>query len=129
MIRSFLGKILLADLAFLILAAVIIFYVWEAEIFYAFAAGCIFMSLLALIVYAVISRQKHQSMNRFMAATFGGMLIKLTFILGAVIGLYFLEFLHVIGFTLGVLISYIYKSVIEIQSVINQMKPNQPIKE
>lgn len=124
MMRSFIGKVLLADLVFLIIAGLIIVNVWGSEVFYAFAVGCIYMTVLAMIVYGVISKQKHESMNRFMAATFGGMLIKLTCILGAVIGLYFLEILHVIGFTLGVLISYIYKSVIEIQSVIQKMKPN-----
>ncbi len=127
--QSFTGKVLLADLIFLIISGLIIINIWGVDVFYAFAIGCIFMTVLAMIVYGVVSRQKHESMNRFMAATFGGMLIKLTLILGAVIGLYFLEILHVIGFTLGVLISYIYKSVIEIQSVIQKMKPKQATKE
>lgn len=123
---SLLIRITLIDILLLLIGSWPILHFWGADVLIAVIAGFAVMTVAAAITYKITERSRNKTNNQYMAAVFGGMGVKIGLLLAAIVVVYLLELLHGLGFTLGVLISYIYKSVIEIYLLVKTTNSQQP---
>ncbi|MDG5766522.1 hypothetical protein QA596_03510 [Balneolales bacterium ANBcel1] len=107
------GYLLLFDLIVLLLAGVPAFLFLGEGVLHALALGLAITTALGVASFIPFTRLSEASMNRFMAAMLGGMMIRMVFIGISVAIVFVFTELHQIAFTVGLLFSYICKSVIE----------------
>ncbi|MEX1135467.1 MAG: hypothetical protein WEB89_01110, partial [Balneolales bacterium] len=106
--------ILLMDAAILAVAGYPLYVHYGQEILISFITGFIITSVGFITALYLIESKYDEAFNTFMVLVMGGMLGKLFFFSGAILFVFIFSFLNPIGFTIAVLISYIYKSVTEI---------------
>lgn len=123
--RKFITRISLIDLGLLIVASWPILHFWDSDVLIAAVAGLVFMGLAAIFTFWITERNQHKSMNQFMIAVFGSMGIKIVVVLAVIAAVFLLDLLHIVAFAIGVLVSYAYKSAIEIHLLVQKMKPGE----
>lgn len=84
------------------------------EMLISFIIGFIITSMGFITALLLIETKYDEAINTFMILVMGGMLGKLFFFSGVILCVFIFNFLHQMGFTIAVLISYLYKSVVEI---------------
>lgn len=109
----FSGYVLFFDLVFLILAGMPAYLMIGPDVFLALLIAFPYTSLLAIISYIPFTRMHGASINKYMAAILFGMMLRMVFIALAIAFVFVYTDLHQIGFTVGLLFSYICKSMIE----------------
>ncbi len=110
---KFSSYILLFDFIILVLAGIPILVFLPAEIFTAIVSALLITTVLAIVSFIPFTRMSGASINRFMAAMLGAMMIRMVFIGISVVLVFVFTELHQIAFTVGLLFSYICKSAIE----------------
>jgi hypothetical protein len=110
---KFSGYILICDLILLILAGIPVLYFSGYHLFVSGLTGLILTSVFAILSYIPFTRMSASSMNRYMAAMLAGMMVRMVCIGISVAVVFLFTDLHQIGFTVALLFSYIYKSVVE----------------
>ncbi len=123
--RKFITQITLIDLGLLIIAAWPILHFWDEDILIAIVAGLIFMGFAAIFTFWITERNQHKSTSQFMVAVFGSMGIKILVILAVIAAVFLFDLLHTVAFAIAVLVSYAYKSTIEIRLLVQKMKTAQ----
>ncbi|MEX0686993.1 MAG: hypothetical protein WD267_07190 [Balneolales bacterium] len=111
---KFARLILLIDAALLAVSGYPITVNFGMEMFISIILGFVVTSVAFITAICLIESNYQESINKFMSLVMGSMLGKLFFLSGAILFVFIFSFLHQIGFTIAVLISYLYKSVAEI---------------
>lgn len=75
--------------------------------------GLVITSVLAIASYFPFTRIKNGTMNKFMMIMMGGMLLRMFAIAASIAYVFLFTEIHQIGFTVGLLFSYICKSALE----------------
>lgn len=102
------------DAGFLAIAFYPLYINYGHEMLISFFTGFLVTSAGFIAALYLIEKKYAESINTFMAVVMGGMLGKLFFFSGTILFVFIFSLLHQIGFTIAVLISYLYKSVAEI---------------
>lgn len=118
----FLGYVLLSDIIATIVIAVPVYYSFDGYVMFAVMLGFLATSVAFIPVFYLTEKYYEGSLNQFMGTVFGALFGKLLFFGAAIVLVFIYSFFHEIGFTLGILISYIYKSVIEIIFILKTQK-------
>ncbi|MEX0780440.1 MAG: hypothetical protein WD037_11915 [Balneolales bacterium] len=111
---KFTRSILLMDAIFFIIAGYPIYVNYGQEMLLSVLIGFIVTSIGFIVALYLIEIKYDDAFNTFMALVMGSMLAKMFFFSGAILFVFIFSLLHQIGFTIAVLISYLYKSVTEI---------------
>lgn len=114
MVRAFTTTVLLINLALLAVGYWPFTALWGTPFYTALSLGALYSVVLFLASFSVAHRNFEANFNRFMGVVFGGMGARLLLVCAALITVFVMEFLNEIGFTVGVLISYICNSVAEV---------------
>lgn len=121
----FLGYVVLADIICAIVLLWPVYYLHDGYVMISIMMGLVLTTLTFIPVYYLTERNYQGSMNEFMGTVFGAVFGKMLVFGAAIVLVFIYSFLHEIAFTIGVLISYIYKSVIEIIFILRTQKSLQ----
>lgn len=119
---SFAGYVLVSDIIAIALLAWPVYRSFDGDVMFAIVMGFIATSLAFIPVYYFTEKNFEGTLNQFMGTVFGAVFGKLLFFGSAIVLVFIYSFFHEIGFTVGVLFSYIYKSVIEIIFILKTQK-------
>lgn len=117
---KFSGYILLFDIVFLVAGGIPIYIFAGNELFIALLISFLVTSVLAIASYAPFTRMQSNSTNRYMTAILIGMMIRMIFMGISLVIVFLFTELHQIAFTVGLLFSYIFKSIIETYTIIRK---------
>lgn len=117
---KFSGYILLFDIVVLVVGGIPVFIFAGIEPFIALLISFLVTSLLAIASYTPFTRIQINSTNRYMTAILIGMMIRMVFMGISLVIVFIFTELHQIAFTVGLLFSYIFKSIIETYTIIRK---------
>ena len=110
---KFSSYILLLDFVLLIFLGIPAWFFSGLDLFIALLIAFLITTVLAIASFFPFTRMRGASMNRFMGTMLIGMMIRMVFVGASVAFVFVFTELHQIAFTVGLLFSYICKSVIE----------------
>lgn len=123
--RHFVRIIIIVDIIFILLSAYPLYYYFGLSRLLAFMSAIVLTTANAIIGYLIIRKYINESFSTFIAAFFGSMTVRL--LLMAVIIICFILLIKIdrISFIIGLFISYIYKSVIEIYFIVKKSQKTE----
>ncbi len=105
--------VLLFDILMILLAGLPLWLFVSQEVFLAVLLSLVITTTLGILSFIPFTRMSAPSMNRFMAAMLGAMMIRMVFIGVAVVVVFIFTEMNQIAFTVALLFSYICKSALE----------------
>ncbi len=121
----FIGYVIAADIIMVLLLLWPVYHLHDGFVMQSIIYGFVLTTITFIPVYYLTERNYQGTMNEFMGTVFGAVFGKMLIFGAAVVLVFIYSFLHEIAFTIGVLISYIYKSVIEIVFILRTQKSLQ----